>query len=118
MMESEEQYLQKLERAKKRVQELKGFFKHVRGFIIVNVLLLLLRGGILNFITVNGEPLDDSVLRWVDLNFILTPVLWGIGLLIHGIYVYRYKFSFLKSWEEEQIKKYMEEDQHNADKYK
>ena len=117
-METEEQYRQRLERAKKRVEELKGFFKHVKGFIIVNLLLLFIRSGILNFVTINGQPLDDYVLRWVDLNFILTPVLWGIGLIIHGIYVYRYKFTFLKNWEEKQIKKFMDEDQQNADKYK
>ena len=117
-MEIDEQYLEKLERAKKRVKELKGFFGHLRGFIVVNVLLLLIRAGVLRFITINGEPIDDNVLGWIDLNFILTPVLWGIGLAIHGLYVYRHKFTFLRKWEEDQIRKYMEEDQRDSDKYK
>ena len=116
-MENEEQYSEKLKRAKKRVKELKDFYGHLKAFIIVNVLLLLVRGGFLDYIFEQNQAIDTGFLDWINYNFILTPVLWGIGLIIHGLVVYRHKFTFLKKWEENQIRKYIEEDKRNSDKY-
>lgn len=117
-METQEDYLERLERAKKRVKELKDFYNHVKAYILVNIFLLFLRGGFWDFIGVNGEALEVNFAHWLDLNFLLTPILWGIGLAIHGIYAHRYKFKFMKDWEDRQIKRYMEEDSRELDKYK
>jgi len=109
-MEIKEHNSERFKRAKKRVDELKRFFKHLKAYIIVNIFLLLIKGGVLGFITIDGEAVNINFLDWVDYNFLLTPILWGIGLLIHGLYVYRHKFRFLKDWEQRQIRKYLEED--------
>ncbi|MBT8185910.1 MAG: 2TM domain-containing protein [Eudoraea sp.] len=116
-MGSEEQYFEKLERAKKRVKELKDFYGHLKAYIIVNALLLLFRGGVVSFIFQDSVTLESGFQDWLHLNFVFFPVLWGIGLLVHGLIAYRNKFSFLKKWEENQIRKYMEEDKRNSDKY-
>ena len=111
------EYNERLEKAKKRVEELKGFYRHIRVYIIVNILLLLIKTDFIDFITGDVASWDPNFLHWMDLNIILTPVLWGIGLIIHGIVVYRYKFSFLRKWEERQIQKFMEEDDRTKNKY-
>lgn len=116
-MELDEQYLEKLERAKKRVKELKDFYGHVRGYIIINLGMILAVKWMLNYLTDENDEVARGILQWMDYNALLTPVLWGVGLLIHGIVVYRHKFNFLKKWEERQIKKIIEEDKSNSDKY-
>lgn len=110
-------YYEKREKAKKRVEEIKGFYNHLKVYIIINVLLILIKGDFLSFITGKTENADPGFLYWLDLNVILTPILWGIGLLIHGIVVYRNKFRFLKKWEERQIQKFLEEDEDNINRY-
>jgi len=117
MMEKADEYSDKFERARKRVKELKGFYDHLKGFIIVNLLLILAVRGVLNYMSGKGEIIGTNILEWMNLNMIITPGLWGIGLIIHGLVVYRHKFTFLKKWEEKQIKKYIEEEQRNSDKY-
>ena len=105
------------ERAQKKVDEIKSFYAHLRGYIIVNILLLLLQTEFVDYIMDRNENLDPAFFEWVDLNILLTPILWGIGLAIHGLYVYRHKLTFLKSWEERQIRKFMEEDEANQNQF-
>lgn len=117
MMASKEAYLEKLKRARKRVKELNDFYGHIKAFIIVNVLLLMIKGGVLNFFFEKSVTLEKGFQDWLTLNFVLLPILWGIGLIVHGLIVYRHKITILKQWEEKQIKKYMEEDKRNSEKY-
>ena len=111
-------YNERREAAQKRVKEIKGFYAHLRAYILVNILILLLRMGIVDIITAKNPEVDPSFLDWIDLNVLITPLLWGIGLLIHGIVVFRYRFPFLKNWEERQIKKIMEEEEAREKKFK
>ncbi len=111
------EYYQRREKAKKRVEELKQFYTHLRVYIFVNILILLLRGQLLDYLMGKTENYDPGFLHWIDLNALLTPMLWGIGLLIHGIYAYRHKFGFVKKWEERQIRKFIEEDDNQANRY-
>ncbi|HMB63986.1 MAG TPA: 2TM domain-containing protein [Eudoraea sp.] len=110
-METEEAYLEKLRRAKKRVGEIKGFYNHVKAFVIVNIVLFLIRADVFKFITAEGISEDVHFMDWLSLNFLITPVLWGIGLVIHAIYVHRHRFKFIGDWEEKQIQRYMEQEE-------
>ncbi len=112
------EYNQRREKAKKRVEELKQFYTHIRVYILINILILLLRGRLLDFILGKSETIDPGFLGWIDLNVLLTPLLWGIGLLIHGIYAYRHKFGFVKRWEERQIRKILEEDDNQLNRHR
>lgn len=117
-METEEAYSEKLRRAKKRVGELKGFYNHVKAFVIVNIVLFLIRADVFKFITAEGISEDVHFMDWISLNFLITPVLWGIGLFIHGMFVHRYHFRFIRDWEERQIRKYMEQEEEEGKKYR
>ena len=108
---------QKREKAQKKVNQIKGFYGHLRAYIIVNVLLILAQTKLVDFILAKNENLDPSFFHWVDINILFTLLFWGLGLAIHGFYVFSYKFAFLKAWEERQIKKFMEEDDANRNQF-
>ena len=116
-MQEDRYYKERLEEAKKRVAEMKGFHNHLYTYIIINILLLLIRGEFLGFLMDDNRALDPNFLHWIDLNVILTPLLWGIGLFIHGIYAYRHKFQFFKNWEQRQIEKYLREEEESPSRY-
>ncbi len=116
-MEKEENYTRKLARAQKRVRNLKKFYNHLKAYIIVNLILLFLKYRTLDFFADKAVVHDQNFLYWFEWNVLGTPILWGIGLLFHALYVFRLKSkplsdlkpNFLKDWEERQIQKYMEE---------
>lgn len=93
---------QKYIRAKKRMEEIKGFYTHLTVYLIINVLLTLAQLGVFR----EG---------WYGIEFpgwaiFSTPFFWGIGLLFHGLWVFTHKFTFAKNWEERKIKEYMEKE--------
>lgn len=90
-MDEEERY----ERAKKRVEELKGFYGHLITYIIVNTGLF-----ILNMIT---SP--------KSLWFYWPLFGWGIGIIAHALSVFGLGGLFGRSWEEKKIKDIMEKDE-------
>lgn len=93
----------KLGRAKKRVDELKGFYIHLLVYIAVNA-----------FILINIAMHSDNFWEW---GHFFTLFFWGIGLAIHAAITFRFNPLFNKNWEERQIKKYMERDREDAGKY-
>lgn len=104
----------KREKAKKRVEEIKGFFRHLKVFIIVNGLLLILQKGWLLPLLPNWFPEEAYYFDWVNINI----AFWGVILAAHAMTLYRHKFRFLKNWEERQIKKYMDEENAKPKKFK
>ena len=102
--------LSSYERARKRVDEIKGFYGHLVAYLIVNAVLLLTRGNY-SFIFENNGTFGDlefiSAINWQTYG---TSLFWGIGLTFHAICVFG-KNPFLgKAWEERQILKYMEKE--------
>jgi hypothetical protein len=88
MMNEEERY----QEAKKRVEEIKGFYYHLVSYILVNSAL-----AVINLVT-SPEYL------W----FIWPIIGWGVGLVIHAFNVFSGFWG--KSWEERKIKEIMEKD--------
>jgi len=112
----------RLKRAHKRVKVLKGFYRHLRVYIVINILLLLVKFRAYDYFTEEGM-MDEGFFDWFEWNIIGTPVIWGLGLGAHAIYVFVLKsrplkeFSpkFFKKWEERQIEKYMNEENNLKD---
>ena len=79
------------EKAKKRVEEKKGFFIHFTTYILVNILLVLIWA----FPAGGGYP-------W----FLWPLGGWGIGILFHflGVFV----FSKETGWEKKELEKEVE----------
>ena len=114
-MSKEHIAMDSLTRAKKRVETLKGFYKHLSVYIVVNIFLLLMAKKF-TFILLSREALGDpGFLQWLDWNIFGTPIIWGLALLIHAAYVFIP--SPLKKWEENQIKRYMAKDKEETEKF-
>ncbi len=83
------------DRAKQRVELVRGFYGHALVFSVVNI----------------GLAAYNLVTMPNDLWFIPTIVGWGIGLVAHGVYV-RSSGRFLgAAWEERKIREEMDKDQ-------
>lgn len=82
------------QKAKERVEEIKGFYSNLTAYAIVIPLLAYL-----NYQT--------TYFPWV-----IFPALgWGLGLLFHGICAFGYNPLFGKSWEQRKIKELMNSDE-------
>ncbi|MEM9649551.1 MAG: 2TM domain-containing protein [Bacteroidota bacterium] len=94
----------KYKRAKKKVEDLKGFYIHFMVYLVVNA-----------FILVNIYNHTDDFWQWPHF---VTLAAWGIGLGFHAVKTFDYNPFFGKNWEAKQIEKYMEEDKKEIDKYR
>ena len=98
--------LEKYIKAKKRVDNLKNFYAHIAVYLVMNILLIVFKGRILNFFTANGVE-DQGFLNWMEWNMIFIPVIWGVILLVTGVYFLKLKPGFFRKWEERRMRKYM-----------
>lgn len=107
-MENYQDTPSKLKKAIKRLAILKGFYSHLVVYLIFNLLglLIFMIYGLTNLD--KWTLIDPNLKEWLGWNLLLTPLLWGIGLFFHWLYVFRKKPKFLRDWEERKIKKYME----------
>jgi hypothetical protein len=99
-------------RAQKRVDELKGFYIHLLVYILVNLFIT----GITVIARVNGgESFGKAFFSFASFS---TAIFWGIGLGFHAAKVYSFSPLFSKNWEERQIQKYIEKDKQEAEKFR
>lgn len=101
----------KLERAKERLKELKGFYWHLAAYIGVN--------SFISISTIVGRMNGGaSFLDVLDFGTFAIWLFWGIGLFFHAMKVFSTNPIFSKKWEERQIQKYMEKDRQEAEKFR
>lgn len=86
------------ERARKRVQELKGFYVHALMYLLVNVALL-----VMDLLTPGGP-------------WFYWPMLgWGIGLAAHGLGTFGLPGLFGADWEERKTRELVERELQRRD---
>ena len=100
--------------ALKRVKEIKGYYRHIIVFIVINGFLYLLKIGALNSFLPDNFPRESYYYDWINANIFI----WAVILVIHTLILQRHRFTFFKKWEERQIQKYMDEDRSEVNKYK
>jgi hypothetical protein len=83
----------KYQKAKKRVEELKGFYTHLTVYVLVNLLLC----------TINLLTSPDSL--W----FYWPLMGWGIAVALHALRVFGTGGWFGAAWEERKINELMEQ---------
>jgi uncharacterized protein YhhL (DUF1145 family) len=86
---------ERYEKAKKRVKELKKFYRNLVTYVVINIILI-----IINLVTSPGS-------LW----FYWVTIFWGIAILLHASKVFVLKGKFLgEEWEERKIKEIMEKE--------
>ncbi len=80
--------------AKRRVDEIKGFFIHACVFVGVTAML-----AVLNVISIRWLPV-----WW----FYWIPIFWGFGMMWHAMAVFVFSRALGKKWEEKEIGKLLE----------
>lgn len=103
--------LDKKVRAKKRVEELKGFYIHLMVYLLVNIMISTV---IVVSQVYEGESLIAAI--W-NFGVFSTWLFWGIGIFFHAIKVFSFNPFFNKEWEERQIQKYIDQDKQQSEKY-
>jgi len=100
MMNSNQDF-ENYQKAKKQVEEIKGFYSHLLSFILV----------MLVFIIINIRYSPEHI-------WFFCPLLgWGIGLFFHAVKVFNWLPFFGKSWEEKKIQQFLEEEKNKQNKY-
>ena len=85
---------EKYEKAKKRVEEIKGFYSHAITYAVVNLALFLID-------LFTGAP---------GVQWFWWPLLgWGIGLFFHGMGVFVFSRFPNRNWEQKKIKEVMKD---------
>ncbi len=102
----------KMIRAKKHVDELKGFYIHLLVYTLVNIFIT----SVTVIARINdGESFGEAFFSFGSFS---TAIFWGIGLAFHAAKVYNFSPFFSKDWEESQIQKYIEKDKSEAEKFR
>lgn len=94
------------QKAKKRVDELKGFYWHLAIFVVFHAFLVL------NFFL--GLAWNEGFGIWTVL---LSFAGWGAGLAFHAFQVFGAGRIFGKDWEEQKIREFMAREEKNQQKY-
>jgi hypothetical protein len=81
-------------RAKKRVDNLKGFYSNLLSYCLIIPFLI--------FINLTTSP--NYLWFWFPL------IGWGIGICFHAFNVFNYKIGLGKEWEDRKIKEFMDND--------
>lgn len=99
----------RLIKAQKRVEELKGFYKHLTVYLIVNLFLTF----IVHFFDVNikifeGLEMGDEATGSI---FARYPVwfIWGVILLVDAVRVFIFPKALGKDWQDRKIEEFMNE---------
>ncbi|WP_230392490.1 2TM domain-containing protein [Flavobacterium sp. LC2016-01] len=87
--------------AKKKVENIKGFYGNLTAFISVNIILI-----VINLMTSPNHLWFYWPLMW-----------WGVGVLFHGLKVFEVFPVLGKDWEEKKIKEFMEKEKENKKKW-
>ena len=94
----------KFERAKKRVDELKKFYKHLSFYVVINGFFILRR------IYKDIEYGDSFIEAVTDFSNYRLFFWWSVILVLHGLNTYRFNFFFGKDWEKRKIKEEMDKE--------
>lgn len=87
--------------ARKRVEEIKGFYGNLIAYIAINI----------GFIVIN--VLTSPRHLW----FYWPLLWWGIGVVFHGLRVFNYMPFFSSDWEDKKIKEFMENEKSNKNSW-
>ena len=93
------------DQAKKKVDQLRGFYIHFFVYIIANTIISALK---VNRNLNNGETLNEAIFDFATIGL---WVIWGVAILFHAFAVFGFDFIFGRHWEAKKLKKFMAEEE-------
>jgi len=89
--------------AKKKVEKISKFYKHLAVYVVVNTFL--------SAIFIVGDINDGDTFTEALFNYHNYKIwfFWGIGVVFQALNVFGLSIFFNKDWEQKKIKNYMEE---------
>ena len=93
------------DRAKKKVDNIRGFYIHFIVYFIANIVINVVK------ISRNlrlGETWSEAIF---DFGTIAIWLFWGVGILFHAFGVFGFDYFLGKNWESKKLKEYMDEDE-------
>ncbi|MEN2413728.1 2TM domain-containing protein [Flavobacterium mesophilum] len=97
--------------AYRKVKRIKGFYSHLRVYIIVNAIIIITN---LNRDIFGKDIIYNGLTDWHTYS---TAFWWGIALLIHAFTVFGPDVFFGHDWEQKKIQKYMDREAQNTNKW-
>ena len=94
---------QKYVSARKRVEKVSKFYKHLVTYVVVNIFLstIFIIGDIND-----GDTFNEAISDYHNYKIWL---FWGIGIFFQALNTFGVRMFFKKDWEERKIKEYMNE---------
>jgi hypothetical protein len=105
MVDMKDKEFEKIGHAQRRIKLIKGFYYHLIVFVIFNGVLLISKDSMAKALFGNEALVHPKAMDWIYWNIII----WLFGLVIHGLFVFDKAPKFVKKWEEQQIKKHLNE---------
>lgn len=96
--------ISKYNRAKRKVERLKGFYSHLSIFAIINVTIIGFK------VWGSLDSWDSFVSELLTFNTLSTLVVWGSILCIHAFAVFVLPRLLGYDWEERKIERFMQEE--------
>jgi galactitol-specific phosphotransferase system IIC component len=87
----------RLEKARKKIKSIKGFYSHFAAYVVVNIILLIM----------HATDMKQGEVFWHWTTF-STPFFWGIGLACHAFGVFGTDVFLGADWEERKIREFMD----------
>lgn len=92
--------------AKKKVEKISKFYKHLAAYIIVNTFLsAIFIAGDIN----DGDTFNEALLNYHNYSIWF---FWGIGVAFQAFNTFGLNLFMNKDWEQKKIQKYMDEQNH------
>lgn len=102
-MESQITQEQKYVLARKRVEKISKFYKHLAIYIIINIFLsVIFIVGDIN----DGDTFNEAV--WDYHNYKIW-IYWGLGIAFQALNTFGIRMFFKRDWQERKIQEYMNE---------
>ena len=93
---------EKFEKAKKRVKDISGFYKHLMSYVLVNLFLISMK----YFKLEQGEV-------FLEFSTFSVAFFWGMGLAFHAVSVFGTNVFLGNEWEEKKINELMKKNQNS-----
>ncbi len=91
--------------AKHKAEKLKSFYIHSIVYFIINTFMVVFK---ITRNLNNGETFNEV---FFDLSTFITPLIWGILILIHAFSVFGPNVILGRDWEERKLREYMKQEE-------